>query len=126
MRPIERAVQRQTRRTFLGQGLGWLAMSALLRRARAAGEADRWPGVVQPPHVPPRAKRAIHLCMAGGRIAGVVLADGSVIDARSVILTTGTFLRGVIHMGRDRRPGGRVGESPSVRLAERLNALDEG
>jgi hypothetical protein len=63
------------RRVFLGQaarGLGSLALASLLNPAisgakdRAAAASDRWPGVVHPPHVPPRAKRVIYLCMAGG------------------------------------------------------------
>ena len=63
------------RRTFLGQaayGLGGIALACLLdpRIARAAeaaaGSGDRWRGVIQPPHFPVRAKRIIHLCMAGG------------------------------------------------------------
>ena len=54
-------------------------------------------------------------------IAGVILGDGSQIAARSVVLTTGTFLRGVIHIGDVSRPGGRMGDKPSVALAERLD-----
>ncbi|WP_414898956.1 tRNA uridine-5-carboxymethylaminomethyl(34) synthesis enzyme MnmG [Rhodovulum sp. YEN HP10] len=56
-----------------------------------------------------------------GRIAGVVLADGSEVSAGAVVLTTGTFLRGVIHIGDRQRPGGRIGDRPSVRLAERID-----
>ncbi|MCV2867293.1 tRNA uridine-5-carboxymethylaminomethyl(34) synthesis enzyme MnmG [Defluviimonas sp. WL0002] len=63
------------------------------------------------------------LLMQGARVSGVVLADGSEITSDSVILTTGTFLRGTIHIGDQRRPGGRVGDNPSVPLAERLEAL---
>lgn len=66
---------------------------------------------------------AVDLRMAGGRVSGVVLADGSTIAARSVILTSGTFLRGVIHIGDQRKPGGRMGDRPSVRLAERLDGF---
>ncbi|UWR07185.1 tRNA uridine-5-carboxymethylaminomethyl(34) synthesis enzyme MnmG [Ruegeria sp. B32] len=62
--------------------------------------------------------------MAGHRVAGVVLSDGSEITAKSVILTSGTFLRGVIHIGDVQRPGGRMGDRPSVRLAERLDSYD--
>ncbi len=62
--------------------------------------------------------------MENGEVAGVVLADGSAIPARSVVLTTGTFLRGVIHLGDVSRPGGRVGDNASVRLAERLDGFD--
>lgn len=57
-------------------------------------------------------------------VRGVVLADGCRIDCSSVVLTTGTFLRGVIHQGESQTPAGRVGEAPSVGLAlalERLN-----
>nr|WP_272490755.1 tRNA uridine-5-carboxymethylaminomethyl(34) synthesis enzyme MnmG [Mesobacterium pallidum] len=59
----------------------------------------------------------------GERIAGVVLADGSELSSRAVVLTTGTFLKGVIHIGDVSRPGGRMGDDPSVRLAERLNDM---
>lgn len=66
---------------------------------------------------------ATDLMMVGHRVSGVVLADGSEISAQSVILTTGTFLRGVIHIGDVAKPGGRVGERPSIRLAERLDGF---
>ena len=59
-----------------------------------------------------------------GRVAGVVLANGEAIRAGAVVLTTGTFLRGLIHMGEVQIPAGRVGEAPAVKLAERLSALD--
>jgi len=62
--------------------------------------------------------------MEGAGVAGVLLADGARLTARSVVLTSGTFLRGVIHIGDVRRPGGRMGDRPSVPLAERLSALD--
>ncbi|MDX2157819.1 MAG: tRNA uridine-5-carboxymethylaminomethyl(34) synthesis enzyme MnmG [Hyphomicrobiaceae bacterium] len=55
--------------------------------------------------------------------AGVRLADGRVLRAGAVVLTTGTFLRGLIHMGETRIPAGRVGEAPAVALAERIEAL---
>ncbi len=66
---------------------------------------------------------AADLLLEGGRAAGLRLADGSEIRARAVVLTTGTFLNGVIHVGDRARPGGRVGEAPSKALAERLCAL---
>ncbi|SHE31143.1 tRNA uridine 5-carboxymethylaminomethyl modification enzyme [Ruegeria intermedia] len=62
--------------------------------------------------------------MDGPRVVGVVLGDGSEIPAKAVILTSGTFLRGVIHIGDVQRPGGRMGDRPSVRLAERLDSYD--
>ncbi|MGH1355152.1 MAG: tRNA uridine-5-carboxymethylaminomethyl(34) synthesis enzyme MnmG [Thalassovita sp.] len=58
-----------------------------------------------------------------GRVAGVVLDDGSELKARNVVLTTGTFLRGVIHIGDVSRPGGRMGDRPSVRLAEQIDSF---
>lgn len=64
------------------------------------------------------------LIMEKGSVSGVLLADGSEIRAPSVVLTTGTFLRGVIHIGDVSRPGGRIGDRPSVRLAERLDSFD--
>ena len=55
-----------------------------------------------------------------GATAGVVLADGQRIRAGSVVLTTGTFLRGVIHIGTEQRPAGRYGEAPSLGLSATL------
>lgn len=63
------------------------------------------------------------LILNGGRVQGVVLGDGADIRAGAVILTSGTFLRGVIHIGDESRPGGRMGNRPSVKLAERIDAL---
>jgi tRNA uridine 5-carboxymethylaminomethyl modification enzyme len=63
----------------------------------------------------------VDLIMQGPRVGGVVLSDGDTIEAAAVVLTTGTFLRGVIHIGDQTRPGGRMGDKPSVRLAERLD-----
>lgn len=68
------------------------------------------------------------LIMVGDAVTGVILADGSEIKAKSVVLTTGTFLRGVIHIGDVSRPGGRIGDAPVVQLAERIDSfgLDMG
>jgi len=67
---------------------------------------------------------ACDFVMEGDRVSGVVLQGGSEITAMSVILTTGTFLRGVIHIGDVSRPGGRMGDKPSVKLAERIDGFD--
>ncbi len=58
-----------------------------------------------------------------GRAAGVVGADGRAWRAAAVVLTTGTFLRGEIHLGLDRWPAGRAGDPAAVGLARRLHAL---
>ncbi|MGC1429955.1 MAG: tRNA uridine-5-carboxymethylaminomethyl(34) synthesis enzyme MnmG, partial [Albidovulum sp.] len=57
------------------------------------------------------------------RVGGVRFEGGAEILATSVILTSGTFLRGIIHIGDKRRPGGRMGDKPSVRLAERIDGF---
>jgi tRNA uridine 5-carboxymethylaminomethyl modification enzyme len=60
---------------------------------------------------------------ADGRVNGVVSSDGGEWACQSVILTTGTFLKGVIHKGLDRTPAGRYGEKPAIGLADRLYGL---
>ncbi|MFT7572546.1 MAG: tRNA uridine 5-carboxymethylaminomethyl modification enzyme [Paracoccaceae bacterium] len=56
------------------------------------------------------------------RVAGVILADGAEIRAPRVVLTTGTFLRGLIHIGEQKIPAGRVGEAPALGLSDTLEA----
>lgn len=56
-------------------------------------------------------------------VKGVLCEDGSALSAPKVVLTTGTFLRGVIHLGKNKTPAGRVGEAPSNMLGERLYKL---
>lgn len=63
------------------------------------------------------------LLIENDQVRGVVLGDGTEIPARAVVLTAGTFLRGVIHIGDKSRPGGRMGDNPSVKLAERIEDL---
>lgn len=64
------------------------------------------------------------LRLDNGKIAGVVLGDGAEVMAGAVILTTGTFLNGIMHIGDQRSEGGRVGDAPSIRLAQRLRDLE--
>jgi tRNA uridine 5-carboxymethylaminomethyl modification enzyme len=63
------------------------------------------------------------LVVEGGRVAGVVTADGARITARAVVLTVGTFLGGRIHVGLESSEGGRIGDAPSNALAARLREL---
>ncbi|MBA5778915.1 tRNA uridine-5-carboxymethylaminomethyl(34) synthesis enzyme MnmG [Stappia sp. F7233] len=63
---------------------------------------------------------AAGLRMQDNRVAGVTLADGTDISCGAVALTTGTFLRGVIHLGDRQIPAGRADEPPAVALAESL------
>jgi tRNA uridine 5-carboxymethylaminomethyl modification enzyme len=58
-----------------------------------------------------------------GRVAGVTLADGRSLRCAAVVLTTGTFLRGLIHIGDERFPAGRMGEDASVGLSATMDRL---
>ena len=60
-----------------------------------------------------------------GRVYGVVTADGTNLRAAAVVLTTGTFLDGIVHIGTERIPAGRHGEAPAINLSKRLYALAE-
>ena len=64
------------------------------------------------------------LQLAAGRVAGVVLADGTHIDGPRVVLCTGTFLGGRMYRGEETFEGGRAGEQGAARLAEQLRAAD--
>jgi tRNA uridine 5-carboxymethylaminomethyl modification enzyme len=70
-----------------------------------------------------RAEAVEDLVVEAGRVTGVVGASGADYPAARVVLTTGTFLKGVIHLGEQRIPAGRVGEAPAIGLADRLYAL---
>ncbi len=59
-----------------------------------------------------------------GHLTGIVLADGTTIPCAAAVLTTGTFLRGVIHIGETQTPAGRAGEAPSIGLAHTLARLN--
>jgi len=63
------------------------------------------------------------LIMKDDSIGGVILADRSEVHSKTVVLTTGTFLRGIIHIGNVSRPGGRMGDKPAIPLAERLDSF---
>lgn len=66
---------------------------------------------------------AAALLVEGGRVRGVRLADGRELAAQAVIVTAGTFLRGLIHVGLSHWEGGRIGEPPSTLLSRSLEAL---
>ncbi|GLK77392.1 tRNA uridine 5-carboxymethylaminomethyl modification enzyme MnmG [Methylopila jiangsuensis] len=63
------------------------------------------------------------LVVEDGRVTGVTLTDGRGLGAGAVALTTGTFLRGLIHIGEVSFPAGRMGEAPALGLSKRLGAL---
>jgi len=66
----------------------------------------------------------IDLTVEENEVTGLVCEDGRTFETGKVILTTGTFLNGVIHLGRERVPAGRVGEAPALGLSERLYGLN--
>ena len=84
-----------------------LAMQALIRETAnltvVEGEASRF-------------------VIENGALAAIELADGRRLSCRAAVVTTGTFLRGVIHLGDQRTPAGRVGDPPSIGLARALDA----
>ena len=63
------------------------------------------------------------LTMKKEKVTGVILSDKTEVQARTVVLTTGTFLRGIIHIGNVSRPGGRMGDKPAIPLARRLDSF---
>ncbi|MFY9734681.1 MAG: FAD-dependent oxidoreductase, partial [Rhodoplanes sp.] len=63
------------------------------------------------------------LAHENGGVTSVTLADGRTLAAGAVVLTTGTFLRGLIHIGERKIPAGRVGEAPALGLSRTLEAL---
>jgi tRNA uridine 5-carboxymethylaminomethyl modification enzyme len=72
------------------------------------------------PNLDMRAGAVEDLIVTDGVVGGVITADGTEIHCRKVILTTGTFLRGLIHMGEKKIPAGRIGDDPSNGLSKTL------
>jgi len=88
-------------------------------RYRAAMQAE----LLNYPGLDVRADAVEDLIIKAGRVAGVIGAGGAEYLASRVVLTTGTFLKGVICRGDERIPAGRIGEAPAVGLADRLYGL---
>lgn len=63
------------------------------------------------------------IVVTNGHVSGVILLDGRSIATKAVVLTTGTFLRGLIHRGEETTPAGRIGEQPVLGLSTRLEDL---
>ena len=75
------------------------------------------------PNLTVKAEAVEDLMIDNGRVVGVVGAAGEQYPAGRVVLTTGTFLKGVIHRGDERIPAGRVGDAPAIGLSDRLYAI---
>ena len=67
--------------------------------------------------------RAGRILVEDGKIVGLALEDGRSFSCKALVITTGTFLNGLVHVGRDQRPSGRADEPPSKDLAESIKAL---
>lgn len=77
--------------------------------------------IVAQPNITIIEGEVVDFVMDGDRVGGVETAEGTKLTAGAVILTTGTFLRGVIHIGDVQKSGGRMGDNASQRLAERID-----
>lgn len=66
----------------------------------------------------------VDLILENGGVRGVTLLDGVKLASPCIVLTAGTFLRGVIHIGHEMKPGGRMGDSPAIQLAEKLDQFE--
>ncbi|MDO8675680.1 MAG: tRNA uridine-5-carboxymethylaminomethyl(34) synthesis enzyme MnmG [Candidatus Omnitrophota bacterium] len=79
--------------------------------------------VARAPNLSVKEDKVQELIVRHGRITGIKTADGSVIETKTLVITTGTFLNGRIHLGSRITPGGRVGEDASNRLADSIRDL---
>src|SRR5437016_6882747 len=75
------------------------------------------------PNLDIREAAAEDLMIIDGRVSGVITGEGSAISCGCVVLTTGTFLRGLIHIGERKIPAGRVGDAPAIGLSNTLCGL---
>ncbi|HUF46717.1 MAG TPA: tRNA uridine-5-carboxymethylaminomethyl(34) synthesis enzyme MnmG [Vicinamibacterales bacterium] len=82
------------------------------RWVRAALEAE--------PNITWLVGRAGRILTTGGRLSGLAFEDGSALRCRALVVTAGTFLNGLVHVGDERHPAGRAGEPPSRDLADSL------
>jgi len=67
-------------------------------------------------------RRAGRVLLEQGRVRGLMFEDGDVVTCGALVVTTGTFLNGLVHIGDEQRPAGRAGEPPTHELAESLRA----
>jgi tRNA uridine 5-carboxymethylaminomethyl modification enzyme len=75
------------------------------------------------PHLDLKQGVVVRLLLAGNRVEGVETREGLIFHGETIVLTTGTFMRGLIHIGLNNYPGGRAGEPPSEGLSDQLRSL---
>ena len=101
---------------------------AAAQATRAQADRDLYKGWVQQfltgvPHLTIVEGEAASIEVEGNAVVGVRLADGAYLSARGVVLTTGTFLRGLMHTGAAQNQGGRLGDKASNDLSDSLRSL---
>ena len=101
---------------------------AAAQATRAQADRDLYKGWVQQfltgvPHLTIVEGEAASIEVEGNAVVGVRLADGAYLSARGVVLTTGTFLRGLMHTGTAQNQGGRLGDKASNDLSDSLRSL---
>ena len=111
----------QFRRLNTRRGPAVQASRAQADKARYRARMKRV--VESTPNLTVRQVEVVDFALASGRVTGVVSDDGELIGARAVVLTTGTFLEGLMHTGANRRPGGRAGDRASHGLSAALARL---
>lgn len=99
-----------------------------VQSSRAQVDIDRYPRAMQArlaqiPNLTLIEAEVSGLRVAGGRVVGVALGDGTLLESSRVCLTTGTFLGGIMHRGTEQEVGGRVGDVSSHQLSQSLSAL---
>lgn len=99
-----------------------------VRSSRAQVDIDVYPRKVQQlleatPNLTLIGAEVSQVRVMSDRVLGITLADGTELDAPRLVLTTGTFLRGVLHCGPERTIGGRVGDGAAHALSDSLTAL---
>ncbi len=126
---MQRAIRETPNLTVIEGGVEDLIVEAVSNPPPPRGEGSGVGGrpetrLEDSPHpLPVKGRGDVADSDSGGRVCGVVLANGMALTAGAVVLTTGTFLNGLIHMGEQKIPAGRAGEAPALKLSDRLYAL---
>jgi tRNA uridine 5-carboxymethylaminomethyl modification enzyme len=68
-------------------------------------------------------RRAGRILTEHGRVTGLAFEEGDAVTCSAIVVTTGTFLNGLVHIGDEQRPSGRAGEPPTRDLADSLSAF---
>ena len=125
---MQRAIRETPNLTVIEGGVEDLIVTSPSPRSCTQRGEGRGEGQLLVPSEMPPLTLTLSPCQGQGHgergyVSGVVLSDGRCMTAGAVVLTTGTFLNGLIHMGEQKIPAGRAGEAPALKLSDRLYAL---